>query len=302
MKKPARLNKGDSIYVPVPASPVKREFFEPGVESLRNRGFRVLHGDVYRKWRYLAGSDEERETDLLNALQDPSVSALFFARGGYGSARLLTQATRWPKKPQPKVLLGCSDLTSLLLYFVQVHGWTAFHGPMASGDFARNQVHWESLELATMQSSPYVLQPKVETLMDGVAEGTLIGGCLSILEASIGTPWEPDFQDSILFLEDVAIKPYQIDRILTHWKILGKLQQVNAFVFGEMKDCFQVENQGYTIQEVLLDLLQDLGKPVYFGFPSGHVSGLNWTVPLGVRARVSATPSFQLEILEGAVE
>ena len=141
----------------------------------------------------------------------------------------------------------------------------------------------------------------IETLISGTAEGPLTGGCLSLLEAAIGTKWEPDWSDSILFLEDVGTKPYQIDRMLTHWKILGKLDRVRAFIFGEMKDCVQVENQGYTLQEVILDLLGEFQKPIYFNFPSGHVTGLNWTLPFGVRSRVSAEPQFRLAILEGAV-
>jgi len=114
--------------------------------------------------------------------------------------------------------------------------------------------------------------------------------------------WEPDWRDSILFLEDVAAKPYQIDRMLTHLRIIGKLDTVRAFVFGEMKDCVQVEDQGYTIQEVILDVLGNLGKPILFGFPSGHVTNWNWTLPLGIRARVRTDPRFVLEILEGTVQ
>ena len=154
-----------------------------------------------------------------------------------------------------------------------------------------------------MQNSPYRLLPKgVEVLKPGKAEGVLVGGCLTLLHTSFGTSWQPYWQQVILFLEDVSAKPYQIDRMLTHMKIQGKFDGVRAFIFGEMKDCVQVENQGYTLQEVILDILGDLGKPIFFGFPSGHVSGLNWTLPLGVQARVSSSPSFQLEILEGAVE
>ena len=300
--KPKKLRAGGRIQIVIPASPVRPDFFEPGIAALRQLGFDVrVPDDVYRKWRYLAGNDEVRRAEFLHALNDPSIDAIFFARGGYGSSRLLTNVSGW-EAARPKILLGCSDITSLHLYFQQVCDWVVFHGPMASGDFARGQVHQDSLKNALMQTGPYDLAPDgVETLLPGTAEGRLVGGCLSLLEAAIGTRWEPDWTDSILFIEDVGTKPYQIDRILTHWKILGKLDRVRAFLFGEMKDCVQVANQGYTLQEVILDLLAEFGKPIYFNFPSGHVNGLNWTIPLGVQARVSAEPAFRLSILEGAV-
>lgn len=303
MVKPPKLQSGDRIRVVVPASPVKPEFFEPGIAALRQLGFDVVFDEVYRKWRYLAGSDAQRRSEFLHALEDREAKAIFFARGGYGSIRILTDAAEFRKSMPPKILLGCSDITTLHLYFQRIHNWVVFHGPMASGDFARGQVHTDSLKHALLQASPYTLNPDhVEILQAGEAEGLLTGGCLTLLESSIGTDWEPDWTDSILFLEDVSAKPYQIDRMLTHLKILGKFDRVRAFLFGEMKDCVQVENQGYTLQEVILDLLGDLGIPIFFGFPSGHVSGLNWTLPLGVRSRIGATPQFHLDILEGAVQ
>lgn len=268
---------------------------------LSSLGFKPEYQNVYRKWRYLAGSDEERRSEFLEALEDENSPAIFFARGGYGSVRMLTQNDDLTRKFTPKILLGCSDTTTLHLYFQHFQKWVVFHGPMASGDFARGQVHMDSFRNALMQDSPYSLQPDaMKVLQNGEAEGRLAGGCLTLLESSIGTPWEPDWKGCVLFLEDVSTKPYQIDRMLTHLKMLGKFEGVQAFVFGEMKDCFQVENQGYTLQEVILDILGDLKKPIFFGFPSGHVSGLNWTIPIGVNVRVSDQP-FRLDVLESSV-
>lgn len=302
-RKPRRLSAGDLIRIVFPASPVRAEFFEPGVSALQRLGLRVEYGEPYRKWRYTAGSDAERRSDLLQALGDPDSRGIFCARGGYGSARLLNDLSEFSTDWTPKVLLGCSDITTLHCYFQQIHRWTVFHGPMPAGDFSRNQVHLDSFRNALMQEKPYSLQPaNIETLNSGTAEGVLMGGCLTLLEATLGTLWEPDWNGAILFLEDVASKPYQIDRMLTHLKQVGKLDGVQAFLFGEMKDCVQVQNQGYSLQEVIVDLLAPLGKPIYFNFPSGHVSGLNWTLPLGVCARISADRTFTLEILEGAVE
>jgi muramoyltetrapeptide carboxypeptidase len=303
MLKPKSLSTGARIQVVLPASPVRQDFFEPGMNALRDLGFDVVYGnDVYRQWRYMAGTDDVRNRELWQALEDPAIEAIFFARGGYGSSRLLRMIPD-RIKPVPKILLGCSDITSLHLYFQEIHHWIVFHGPMASGDFARGHVHLGSMKSALMQTEPYELTPQaIETLIPGTAEGVLTGGCLTLVEAATGTGWEPSFDNKILFLEDVGTKPYQIDRMLTHLKILGKLDRVNAFIFGEMKDCIQVQNQGYTIQEVLIDLLSEFQKPLFFNFPSGHVSGMNWTLPFGVRAKVSSDSGFRLSILEGAVQ
>jgi muramoyltetrapeptide carboxypeptidase len=233
-------------------------------------------------------------------LHDPEIDAIFFARGGYGSSRMLTNLEEF-QDLKPKVLLGCSDITSLHAYFQGTHKWVVFHGPMASGDFARGAAHLDSFRKAVMQTEPYELAPDVEILIHGEAKGVLMGGCLTLLHSTIGTKWEPDWKDSILFLEDVATRPYQIDRMLTHLKILKKFDHVRAFIFGEMKDCVQIENQGYTLQEVILDLLGEFQKPIFFGFPSGHVRESNWTIPFGVKAKVTSNPQFQLNILEGAV-
>lgn len=300
--KPLRLQPGDRIHIVAPASPVRKELFERGVSTLRALGFQVVYGDVFQKWRYLAGEDDHRHAQLQEALMDPDCRAVFFARGGYGSIRLLSDARSFAPSDPPKILAGCSDITTLHQYFQRIHGWTVFHSPMPSGDVARGQLHIRSFRDALMETDPYALEPEgVETLSPGSAVGVLRGGCLTLLHACIGTPWEPDWEDSIVFLEDVSTKPYQIDRMLTHLKNLGKFRNARAVIFGEMKDCIQTENQGYTLQEVILDVLDDLKIPVYFGFPSGHVKGLNWTIPLGVRARVGHHPAFHLEILEGAV-
>ena len=245
MLKPPKLNPGDRIHVVVSASPVRPEMFEKGIALIEKLGFQPSYGNVYRKWRYLAGTDAEREEELLWTLQNPSSKAIFFARGGYGSSRLLPALDQLERNSKPKILLGCSDITSIHLYFQRIHNWVVFHGPMPSGDMARGQFHSESFNKALMQSAPYVLSPdRVEILLSGNAEGTLTGGCLTLLDSAIGTRWEPDWSDGVLYLEDVATKPYQIDRMLTHLKTIGKFDSVRAFIFGEMKDCIQGRKSG----------------------------------------------------------
>src|SRR5262249_10060843 len=177
MHKPKRLETGDRIQIVIPASPVKPEMFEAGMAVIRDLGFQPVSGNINRKWRYLAGTDSERLEELLQALQDPQSKAIFFARGGYGSGRLLPLNGSF----QPQILLACSDITSLHLYFQTQHSWVVFHGPMPSGDFARGQLHRESFELALTQNSPYDLCPnQVETLIPGEAGGILTGGCMTL--------------------------------------------------------------------------------------------------------------------------
>jgi muramoyltetrapeptide carboxypeptidase len=301
MIKPRKLKKGDRIRIVASASPVKREMFEQGVAVIKKLGFEPVYKDPFQKWRYLAGEDSHRKAELLEALQDQDASAIFFARGGYGCSRLIPDKD-FEQAFTPKILLGCSDITTLHLYFQKIHNWVVFHGPMPSGDFSRGQLHSESLLLATSSDQGYAFHPpEVHCLKEGEAEGTLAGGCLTLMDAALGTRWEPVWSDTILFLEDVSVKPYQIDRMLMHFIHKKKFDGVRAFIFGEMNGCVQVENQGYTLQEVIIDILGPLGKPIYFGFPSGHVSGPNWTLPFGVRARISGKSQFKLEILEGAV-
>ncbi|HEY4490872.1 MAG TPA: LD-carboxypeptidase, partial [Acidobacteriota bacterium] len=206
MQKPPQLIRGDRVRIALPASPVRPEMFQQGLASLRAIGLEPVHGDIHRKWRYLAGDDTERRAELIDALSDASSKAIFFARGGYGSLRLLTDLQALRRQFEPKILLGCSDITTLHLYFQRIHDWIVFHGPMTSGDFARGQAHLPSLQQALFQTGPYSLAPDgVQILQDGeMTEGTLTGGCLSLLEAAVGTAWEPDWNDAILFMEDVA--------------------------------------------------------------------------------------------------
>jgi muramoyltetrapeptide carboxypeptidase len=253
---------------------------------------------------YFAGSVERRARELEEMFVRDEVRAILCARGGYGSNYLLDRIDLKTIKAHPKILVGYSDLTSLLTYFADQAGLVTFQGPMVAKDFARaDGVDLVSWECALHGSSEWTLEPnaEVKSLVEGTAEGVLYGGCLSILVASLGTPYEIHSAGTILFIEDIAAKPYQIDRMLMQLKLAGKLADVQAVIFGEMVDCFQNESQGYTLEDVVLRVVGDLGVPVAYGLRSGHVSRANITLPIGVRAALKVSSSgVELKMLEAS--
>jgi len=205
----------------------------------------------------------------------------------------------------PKIFVGYSDITSLLTYFTDTTGLVTFHGPMAAKDWAHTHgVDLPSWQGALSSDTPWdvPLNPGVAALVEGEAEGVLYGGCLSILVASLGTPYEIKPAGTILFLEDIAAKPYQIDRMLMQLKLAGHFDAVRGIVFGEMLDCRQSANQDYTLQEVVARIVGEFGVPVAYGLRSGHVTASNITLPFGVQAKLSVRrEEVRLRILESAV-
>ena len=298
--KPAALCAGDLVAVVAPASNLKSDYLARGVAELERLGFRVKHrADILDKARYTAGSDQRRAEELMAAFVDAEVKAVWAARGGYGVMRLLPLLDEEVLRANPKIFIGYSDLTALHLYLWQRFGWVSFHGPMAAKDlahFPESRVeHYdrETLLAAITQPKPMgeIKSAKTEMLHRGsgsVVSGRLLGGCLSLIAAMMGTPDELDTRGSILFLEDTGTRPYAIDRMLQQLRLAGKFDDVRAIVFGEMTDCVQHAEQGYSIQDVLAECTADLGVPVMFGLPSGHSPVGNLTLPLGVMATLDA--------------
>jgi muramoyltetrapeptide carboxypeptidase len=304
--KPPALRPGDTVGVIAPASNIKQADFEAGCEALRCAGYRPFYLDsILERDVYFAGSVERRVRELEAMFERDDVRAIVCARGGYGANYLLNQLDLEQIEAHPKIFLGYSDITSLLTHFTDVAGLVTFHGPMAAKDWAHEGgVDLPSWQSALSQSSPWdvPLNPQAAGLIDGKAQGILYGGCLSILVASLGTPYEIETAGTILFLEDVAAKPYQIDRMLMQLKLAGHLETVQGIVFGEMLDCTQSPQQDYTLQEVILRIVGDLGIPVAFGVKSGHVTSGNITLPFGVQASLSVkNRHVTLRILESAV-
>jgi muramoyltetrapeptide carboxypeptidase len=303
--KPPALRPGDAIGIVAPASNINRDL-EKGCNVLRDLGYRpVYHDSIFDRDLYFAGTLERRVRELEDMFTRDDVRAIICARGGYGSNYLLGKLDPAKIVSHPKIFVGYSDLTSLLTCFCDSAGFVTFHGPMLSKDFASaGGVDLNSWNAAVTGESDFEVipaSPAVKTLVPGDAEGVLYGGCLSILVAALGTPHDIHTAGTILFLEDLNAKPYQIDRMLMQLKVAGKLHHVRGFVFGEMLDCIQVAHQDYTLQEVVLRIIGDLGVPIAWGLRSGHVTGGNVTLPFGVRAALHAEKNeVSLRILEPA--
>jgi muramoyltetrapeptide carboxypeptidase len=306
--KPFALRPGDTVGIVAPASNVKRTDLQAGCEALQCAGYQPFYFDsIFDQDLYFAGSVQRRVRELEAMFTRDDVKAIICARGGYGANYLLETLDLEKIKAHPKIFVGYSDLTALLTYFFDAAGLIAFHGPMVAKDWAHengvDMDSWRSALAGTGAWEPALgADSGAKGLVDGTAEGVLYGGCLSILVASLGTPYEIKTAGTILFLEDVAAKPYQIDRMLMQLKLAGKLNDVHGIIFGEMRDCFQTANQGYTLEEVVLRVVGELGVPVAFGVRSGHVTARNITLPIGVRAGLTVHEGrVSLKILEGAV-
>jgi muramoyltetrapeptide carboxypeptidase len=306
--RPPALQSGDTVGIVAPASNVKPDDLEAGCAALRELGYKPFYFDsILERDLYFAGSAVRRAHELEEMFMRDEVRAIICARGGYGSNYLLDTLDLNKIKTHPKIFVGYSDLTSLLAYFTDSAGLVTFHGPMVAKDFAHTDgVDPGSWERALNGSSEWALDldSDVKSLVEGSAEGILYGGCLSILMASLATPYEIRTAGTILFLEDVAAKPFQIDRMLMQLKLAGKLADVQGIIFGEMLDCRQNANakdQGYTLEEVVLRVVGDLGVPVAYGVRSGHVSRRNITLPFGVRADLKvASSGVSLRMMEAA--
>ncbi len=305
--KPPALKKGETVGIVAPASYFPRPDFDAGCEALRQMGYNPIFSDsIFDRDLYFAGSVERRARELEEMFVRPEVKAIFCARGGYGANYLLPSLDIKIITAHPKIFIGYSDLTSLLTYLCDAAGIVTFHGPMIAKDFAKSggadAASWQSA-VAGASNWPLAFgaDSGVQSLVQGSAEGVLYGGCLSMLVASLGTPYEVRTQGAILFIEDVATKPFQIDRMLMHLKLARKLDEVRGIIFGEMLGCIQSPNQGYTLEEVVMRVVGDLGVPVAYGVRSGHVSKGNITLPIGVSALLSVGSSgVTLEILEPA--
>lgn len=280
------VRPGDTLAVVAPASPYDDALLRAGIAWLEGRGFRVKADPrIGAKARYTSGSAEERAVVLQQALTDPEVRGVIAARGGFGTVHVLPHLDVSAFAAAPKRVVGCSDLTSLLTFLGRETGVVTYHGPMVAAALGRGPDAATAADfLAVLAGEPSPAWPvPLEPLVAGDAEGALTGGCLSLLNVSLGTPYEFDAAGRILFLEDVNEHPYKLDRMLTQLLLAGKLDDVRAVVFGQMEGCAAPAQADYCLQDVLVDLLRPLGVPVYFGYPSGH-GRPDFTLPLGAHA------------------
>jgi len=302
--KPRALRRGDKVGIVAPASNVKREMLEAGCDGLRGAGYEPVYlKSILDRDLYFAGSVERRARELEEMFVRDDIRAIVCARGGYGSNYLPLALDPAKIISHPKILVGYSDITTLSCCIADSANFVTFHGPMVAKDFAvADGVDMASWQNAIGGAAAWEIAEGsgARPLVAGEAEGFLYGGCLSMLAASLGTPHEIRTADTLLFLEDIAAKPFQIDRMLIQLKLAGKLKDVRGIIFGEMLDCQQSPDQDYTLEEVVLRVVDDLRVPVAFGLRSGHVSRANITLPIGVKARLEVGSEVKLRILESA--
>jgi len=290
---PPLLSEGDTVGIVAPASHMARgneEYLEQGLGLLRAMGFviRCSPSLLKRKHLYLAGKDPERAEELMAMFLDPEVKAILCSRGGYGAQRLISYLDPEVIRSHPKPLVGCSDITVLLIYLLQRCCVIPFHGPnVATSQFIQGGEEMQLALKRALTSAEPIAEIACTVLRDGEAhgeiiEGEIIGGCLSSLVTTLGTTYEPDLQGKFLFVEDVNEPPYKIDRMLTHLKSAGKLAGVKGVVFGQMPGC---DTENGLLSEVIVDALGAIEGPILFGFPTGH-GPRNITIPLGVLIEV----------------
>ena len=301
--RPPALHPGAQIYVASPASAPEPERLDRGLKELAQLGYLTArHAGPCEAAGYFSRPLEDRMDELKTALGRPEWRAIFCSRGGYGANYLLDRLDSL-RCTTPKILLGYSDITSLEIFLWQKHGWVTFYGPMVAAGFeAGAGVGYDADSFARAVAetrSGWSVHLQAEALVAGDAEGVLLGGCLTLVEATLGTPWELDTDGAILVLEDRAVKAYQLDRMLMHLKQAGKFAGVQGIVLGEFPDSPPFPGAP-GLREVSRRILGELGVPVVWGAPVGHTPRPMLTLPLGVRARLRAAPA-ELDILEPAV-
>jgi muramoyltetrapeptide carboxypeptidase len=303
--KPPALRPGDAIRVLSLASPVQEDHLDAGCKELARLGYlpKVDRASVLARESFFGGSADERLAAFKEALRDSSSRAIFCSRGGYGSNYLIEDLEG--KLAGPKIFLGSSDLTSLQIFLWRKFGWVTFYGPMVASNFDRGAGVPHGYDCPSLMSAlaetqhGWPLELRGSTMNSGQAEGTLLGGCLTLLETSLGTPWELDTQGAILLLEDRGMKPYQVDRALMHLKQAGKFRGVRGIILGDFPDCDPPPG-GETVEAVARRILSPLGIPIVWGVPIGHTLRSTLTLPLGVHAELSSAGRGVLKILEPA--
>ena len=304
MKKLRRLHAGDRIALVAPASSFPGDELTAGAAELKRLGFEPVYDDsILEKDRFVAGSVQTRVKAITRAWQDDSIAALIAMRGGYGSAQLLPFLDPGVLLDGRKALIGYSDITALLGFY-QRHGLVAIHGPMIDRRISKGPSAYDepSFRKVLMQAEPAgeFGPAQLEVLGRGSAKGTLVGGTLTQLMASMGTPYAFDPpHGSVLFLEDIGERPYRIHRLLTQAAQAGIFTQAAAIVFGEFPGCDEPGGDP-AIKDVLRDFTAEFRGPVLFNFPSGHTAGATWTLPFGVQVEIVSDPP-SVRILESAV-
>ncbi|NLV88138.1 MAG: LD-carboxypeptidase [Tissierellia bacterium] len=309
MIKPKVLRFGDTVGIIAPASPTTDGNIKKVEKKLTDMGFKVKMGkSVYERYGYLSGNDAVRAEDINSMFKDKEIDGIICIRGGYGTPRILDLIDYEIIKENPKVFVGYSDITALHIAFNQIAGLVTFHGPMAASDMVRNFSDFSKDHLlkAIMDDEPLggISNPEGEeiiTINGGIGEGEIIGGNLSLIVDTIGTPYEIDVKGKILFIEEVGEEPYNIDRMFNQLRLSGKLSEAEAIILGDFNKCDpEKPDESLTLEQVINDHIKPLGKPTIYNLQAGHCEPMV-TIPFGVRARLDADKQ-ELTILENATE
>jgi muramoyltetrapeptide carboxypeptidase len=295
MIKPKGLKLGDTIGIVAPGSPTTEEKVEKAYKKLKEIGFKVKLGkSCYSKHGYLAGRDELRADDLNSMFRSTEVDGIICLRGGYGSIRILDLLDYNLIRTNPKVFVGYSDITALHIAINQISNLVTFHGPMAASDLAGDISRYslDSLfnSILSEEFDGKIINPTEELIAinGGVVEGQIIGGNLSLITSTIGTPYEIDTKGKILFIEEIGEEPYRIDRMLNQLKLSNKLQEAEGIILGNFSNCMPEDpDMSLTLEEVIDDLIRPLNKPTLYNLQAGHCDP-NITIPFGVRVRLNA--------------
>src|SRR5205809_3093230 len=305
-RKPKALAAGSRLGVFAPASPAESVEMIAGLAELKRHGFQVVVNQDTKAEGYFAGPPLERANSFLGTLNSEQVDGLVALRGGYGSNYLLEFELE-KSLANLKSVIGFSDLTTLQIFLWQRCNWITFYGPMVAaglnaGSGARKGYDECSLlQAGGRPDGGWKLRLRGEAVLAGQSTGTAWGGCLTLLEATIGTPWELDTKDSILILEDRGMKPYQVDRVLMHLKQAGKFAGVRGIVLGDFPESEPAAAGAPTVREVCARILRPLGVPIVSGAPFAHPVRPMLTIPLGTKARLDEDGEGTLEFLESAV-
>ena len=294
MIKPKGLSLGDTIGIIAPASPTTKEKIQLVHDKIIELGFKVKIGkSCYEKYGYLSGRDNIRADDINEMFKDKGVDGIICLRGGYGTPRILDLIDYNIIRHNPKIFVGYSDITALQIALTQISGLVTYHGPMAAsdiiGDF--NNLSKESLfnTIMNKNSSYEIKNPEAQdiiTINGGIAEGSIIGGNLSLIVDTIGTPYEIDVKDKILFIEEIGEQPYNIDRMFNQLRLSGKLEEANGIILGDFNNCEAKDpKNSLSLEEVINDQIKPIGKPTIYNLQSGHCNPMI-TIPFGVKVRL----------------
>lgn len=308
MLKPKALQDGDCIGILAPASPTVPEEVEKAGEAVERLGFRVkLASGCYARHGYLAGPDSLRADDLNAMFADPEVQGIICLRGGYGTPRIVDKLDFALIRSHPKVFVGYSDITVLHIAFNQICGMATFHGPMGASDLSKefDAFSRESLLRAITCPEPVGLIQNpagvaMQTLVPGEASGVIVGGNLSLIAATMGTPYEIDTCGKLLFLEDVGEEPYSVDRMLTQLALAGKFSDAAGIILGDWSDCDPKDpEKSLTLMQVFEEIIRPSGKPTLLNLKAGHCAP-RITLPFGIPATLDAAKGM-LTVEESAV-